>query len=76
MNRRAFITPFDALVRRQFLVLTSLARTRSLAEINDQDRSSLLAWSRSRSCGTARLALEDNGHEFVGPAMDLPPRET
>src|SRR5262249_59488935 len=23
----------------------------------------MLAWSRSRSCGTARLALEDNGHD-------------
>jgi hypothetical protein len=30
---------------------------------NDRDRSSLPAWPRSRSCGTARLALEDNGHD-------------
>src|SRR5262249_51705529 len=30
---------------------------------NDRDRSSLLAWLRGRSCGTARLALEDNGRD-------------
>src|SRR5262245_19613529 len=30
---------------------------------NDRDRSSLLAWLRGRSCATARLALENNGHD-------------
>ena len=61
-NRREFIMLFDAWWRHQ-LPGCHQSGPHRIASRNHDDCSSLLAWSRSRSCGTARLALEDNGQD-------------